>query len=349
MAPQGLAYGGLGPTLLGVSWMEFSITTIIIVLRAYTKVKLVSRGGSWALFWAVCAWVLGVFNGVSLTVAAASGMGNHQNSLSNHDFSTALHWVWVGNATTLLSISFGKIAVVAFLLTIQGETYKVKRYMLYFLCTSTVGFDLSAVLLNLTTVLIIFLQCDPPRKLWHPELPGNCNIEAVNGIMGYVCGAYGAFVDLALAVYPVFLLYQLQISKRMKLGISTLMAAGVFSAICAIVKTVEVARVVDSTDRTYDLTPLALWGATEMWMVIIACSIPACWPLVTHLFQKKKSVSGNTKRNTYGPDNHGFFPLQGMGGSYHVSAEGHRAGDHEDLVLRHGIMMQKDLSIRLEV
>ena len=57
-------------------------------------------------------------------------------------------------------------------------------------------------------------------------------------------------MDLALAVYPVFLLYKLQISKRMKLGISTLMAAGVFSAICAIVKTVEVARVVDSTDRT---------------------------------------------------------------------------------------------------
>ena len=71
-------------------------------------------------------------------------MGNHQSYLSNHDFSTALHWVWVGNATTLLSISFGKIAVVAFLLTIQGETYRVKRYVLYFLCTSTVGFDPSA-------------------------------------------------------------------------------------------------------------------------------------------------------------------------------------------------------------
>ena len=57
MAPQGPVYGGLGPTLLAVSWMEFSITTILIALRAYTKVKLVSRGGSWALFWAVCAWV----------------------------------------------------------------------------------------------------------------------------------------------------------------------------------------------------------------------------------------------------------------------------------------------------
>ncbi len=90
---------------------------------------------------------VGVFNGVSLTVAAAFGMGNHESALSDTDFSNAMHWVWVGNAATLISISFGKIAVVAFLLTIQGETHKSKRHMLYFLCTSTVGFDHSAALL----------------------------------------------------------------------------------------------------------------------------------------------------------------------------------------------------------
>lgn len=75
-------------------------------------------------------------------------MGNHENQLSNHDFSNALHWVWVGNATTLISISFGKIAVVAFLLTMQGQTYKTRRYMLYFLCTSTVGFGHSTASLR---------------------------------------------------------------------------------------------------------------------------------------------------------------------------------------------------------
>lgn len=36
----------------------------------------------------------------------------------------------------------------------------------------------------------------------------------------------------------------------MKLGITALMGAGVFSAVCAIVKTVEIAHVVESTDRT---------------------------------------------------------------------------------------------------
>lgn len=57
MAPHGPAYGGLGPTLLGVSWMELSLTTIIIAVRAYTVFKLIPRGGRWALFWAFCAWV----------------------------------------------------------------------------------------------------------------------------------------------------------------------------------------------------------------------------------------------------------------------------------------------------
>ncbi|KAL2057152.1 hypothetical protein ABVK25_002891 [Lepraria finkii] len=342
MAPHSPAYGGSGPILVCVSWMELLLTTIIIAVRAYTKIKLVPRGGWWALFRAICAWAVGVFNGIAYTVAARFGMGNHESNLSDHDFSRAMHWVWVGNATTLISISFGKIAVVAFLLTIQGETYRTKRHLLYFLCTST-------VLLNLTTVIIIFLQCDPPRKLWEPELPGNCNMEEVNGKVGYVGGAYGAFVDLALAVYSVSLVYNLQIGKRMKLGISTLMAAGVFSAVCATVKTVEVARVADASDRTYVLTPLALWGATEMWMVIIACSVPACWPLAAHLFRKAKSRSAKPKCKTSGPDNHRAFQLHDMGDSYHASAEGRRDMSGENSLLENGIMMRKDLSVQQEL
>ena len=89
--------------------------------------------------------IIGLINGTSLTIAAASGIGNHADLLSDHDFSTAMCWVWVGNAATLISISFGKIAVVAFLLTIQGETHSTKRHMLYFLCASTVSFEPSNI------------------------------------------------------------------------------------------------------------------------------------------------------------------------------------------------------------
>ena len=87
-------------------------------------------------------------------------------------------------------------------------------------------------------------------------------------------------------------------------------------------------------------------------MVIIACSIPACWPLAVHLFRKARksnSSSNNNNNNTWrmGPDNHRTFPLQG--GSYHVSAEGHKAVGREDPLLEYEIMVRKDLSVQEEV
>ena len=61
-------------------------------------------------------------------------------------------------------------------------------------------------------------------------------------------------MDLALAAYPISLVYNLQMGKRKKFGVSSLMAIGVFSAACAIAKTVEVTRVVESHDPTCEPT-----------------------------------------------------------------------------------------------
>ena len=85
-------------------------------------------------------------------------------------------------------------------------------------------------------------------------------------------------------------------------------------------------------------------------MVIIACSIPACWPLAAHLFRKARKSSNSSNNNNAkrkGLDNHRTFPLQG--GSYHVSAEGHKAAGREDTLLEYEIMVRKDLSVQEEV
>ncbi len=89
-------------------------------------------------------------------------------------------------------------------------------------------------------------------------------------------------------------------------------------------------------------------------MVIIACSIPACWPLAAHLFRKARKSNSSSKNNNNnnntkrkGPDNHRTFPLHG--GSYQVSAEGNKAVGKEDTLLEYEIMVRKDLSVQEEV
>ena len=84
-------------------------------------------------------------------------------------------------------------------------------------------------------------------------------------------------------------------------------------------------------------------------MVIIACSVPACWPLVAHLFRKSKSNKDNTKRKISGPDNHRSFPLHSIGGTYHASAEGNRTASRDASLLEHGIVMRRDLSVQEEI
>lgn len=42
---------------LSVCWTLGAIATVLVILRIYSRLRLVTRGGGWALFWAVLAWV----------------------------------------------------------------------------------------------------------------------------------------------------------------------------------------------------------------------------------------------------------------------------------------------------
>lgn len=50
------AYGGYGPALLGVCWTFFIITTALLALRVYVRMKITTEGG-WALFWTFVGFV----------------------------------------------------------------------------------------------------------------------------------------------------------------------------------------------------------------------------------------------------------------------------------------------------
>ena len=67
-------YGGRGPEILGIAWMEASIASILVVVRVYCKWFL--RGhhrfdSTVPLYWALWAWVstasLGISKATSMT------------------------------------------------------------------------------------------------------------------------------------------------------------------------------------------------------------------------------------------------------------------------------------------
>ena len=90
-----------------------------------------------------------------------------------------------------------------------------------------------------------------------------------------------------------------------------------------------------------------------MWMVIIACSVPACWPLVTHLLRRFRS-RGGSKHKSSGHLDRRSTCLRDMGGSYHARTSraaslvdaSLRTDSHEKILPEDGILARKDISVQ---
>ena len=51
------AYGGHGPTIMIVGWTFAAITTVLLAMRLFVRASKMKTGGTWALLWAVVAYV----------------------------------------------------------------------------------------------------------------------------------------------------------------------------------------------------------------------------------------------------------------------------------------------------
>lgn len=180
-----------------------------------------------------------------ITVSVLSGLGNHFGLLWGPQVVKALQYSWMGQIVAVQAIGFGKIAVIAFLLRIQERNTALKKaaWFLYFI-------GISNVIVNIDQMILILLQCSPSQKLWNPALPGTCDhIQRTNHV-GYFQGSmctlhrssppiphastnidsrlsgWAAASDLALAIYPVIVFWNLKISIKIKIGLCLLMAGG---------------------------------------------------------------------------------------------------------------------------
>ena len=133
-----------------------------------------------------------------------------------------------------------KVAVIAYLATIHGPSYaRLKRAFIWIASI----IQIAAVLV---LIIVIFLQCQPVARLWNESLPGSCTGRLRNENYAYfqACKLYfiscstgedqtliyiglGAFYDIMLAVYPIFLFWNLKMAMAKKVVLCVLFSFGV--------------------------------------------------------------------------------------------------------------------------
>ena len=121
-----------------------------------------------------------------ITVAVAFGLGNRMSLLDRSHIVDAQMWSWIGQSILIQTVGFGKYAVIAFLLRIQGRAQGKKMiflsYLLYFIAISN-------FFINASAIYIIYNACSPTAKFWNQSLQGTCNHVTRLEHVGYFQGS----------------------------------------------------------------------------------------------------------------------------------------------------------------
>ncbi|KAI4229624.1 MAG: hypothetical protein L6R36_000671 [Xanthoria steineri] len=279
------------PMLRGVLSSELAVATIIVTLRFFTRLKLTRNPGwdDWIMLGTFTCAVIGTTMDL---VGMNYGIGRHVYYLQPNDAVLATKLDWLCQAFVITALTTGKVSVAFFILRLSNTKWHF--YLLHSI-NITLGF------INVPLIIWTYAQCRPSALLWDPTLPGKCQDPKMQGSFAIFQGSYGAATDLLYALFPIVIIWPLQMPRRRKILLASIMALGTFSAAAGAIKTFYLQQLKARTDFTYDASSLMIWYTTEMYVIIIAGSLPTLRPL----FQKTVYVFHSyTHRSSKGYHSH---------------------------------------------
>ena len=227
-----------------------------------------------------------------MTTGVAYGVGRHYETLDSLQKVMAVKMDWISQPFAIFSYGVGKISVALLLLRILPKN-KTRERFLYVLI-------MLIVIIHTICVALIFAECSPARKLWEPSIKGSCWKPYVIQDVGIFQSSFSAFSDFVLALFPLLIIYNLQMRLALKVGLGCTMSLGMFATGAAIVKTIQLEDLTARDDYTYKTFSLIIWFTTEMYTVIVAACMPTLRPLLPVLLGRSSHREGAPKVwNTY--------------------------------------------------
>ncbi|KAL1971853.1 hypothetical protein VTN31DRAFT_1941 [Thermomyces dupontii] len=288
-----------GPRILGVLWSLTGFTALIVMARVYIRLAVVRSFGL-DDYLIVLGIIIGfAYCGVS-TAAVAYGFGKHAFTLDQYHLEKVLLLDNVSFIWGILFFTIPKLAIAALLNRILNRSL-IQKVILW----SLTGF---AGIVSCICIVVLFTMCDPPDAMWKPWLVeqglATCRDQMILVNYAIFTGAFSAFTDLFLAIYPSTVLLKLKMSLRKRLALCGALGLGCIATAMAIVKCVQLPGLNDKVDFTYSTCDLVLWTCVEANVVVIASCIPTLQPLLEFLMGKRSLTSSgrgtNDYKNSYG-------------------------------------------------
>ncbi|KUJ17081.1 uncharacterized protein LY89DRAFT_748303 [Mollisia scopiformis] len=148
---------------------------------------------------------------------------------------------WLAKATLLLQLqrTFAPIK--------SGAVYIAIQVLLW-----------SNLAFYLASFFVLVFECVPQERIWNPLITtGHC---IKTGSLLIAMGVINVVSDLMILILPIWAIFHLHMSMKLKLGISAIFATGLLAFACSICRLVYTVPPLHSDDASYLFAPVGLWS-----------------------------------------------------------------------------------------
>jgi hypothetical protein len=239
----------LGQDMLITIWTLLAVCNVFVGLRLYVRLRVYER----LLrddYWLLGALFCGTLSAALATIAVNNGNGQHMPSLSYEQQSATVMWTTATFCPGIMFFGLPKVAIVILLVRLLDPSKWIRRMFWIMLSINQAA--------HITLIGLLLGRCNPPAHMWDPRnVAGDCLPEDVVVNFALFTAAFSAFIDVALAVYPVLILIQTPMMGRRKLGLCIVLGTGAIGGGIAIYKTVIIPDALTNLDFSCTSSPFS--------------------------------------------------------------------------------------------
>ncbi|KAM7200827.1 hypothetical protein V8F33_003758 [Rhypophila sp. PSN 637] len=323
-----------GPQLMGAFWTWSALSIILVALRFYARYQLRAIGlDDWMMLFTVTLFIIAT---CFVTYMAHIGGARHAFYLTPEETLRAVKFSFLSQPWAIFLFATGKTSVALLTLRIIGgqksanslssggkfalsintkSRYFWRRTALYFLIVSLF------IVCSLGCIFT-FVQCNPPRALWTPELlapigSGTCWDPKVQLHFNYFLASWNIMADVVLALLPATFISGLKLRLGKKIALCILLSLGLIAAVFSAIKVPYLADLGARVDFTWNAYGIQMWTGAEAFVMILCGNIPPLQILWDRFITHKVDSSYNRVHSTN--NNSG-----GSGGYNNSAATGRR-------------------------
>ncbi|KAL3463056.1 hypothetical protein BJX64DRAFT_287791 [Aspergillus heterothallicus] len=259
--------------VLPVSISFIGVSTIVVSLRLYTRIRVVYAPGWDDLFLLLSLLADYAFFGI-LIVEHTHGLGKPQVTLTQSTYHNQLKMLWISVPVYNLTLNLTKISMVLLYMRLfSTRTYRVLLWILLLLIVC------SGLWMFIGTLLI----CIPVQAFWDQSIPHTCLSREVVWFLNAALQIAG---DLILVVVPMPQLMKLRIPSRQKACLMFIFALGFFVCATSAVRLHTLVLLTRATDYSRWNGIVAVWSFVECNVAIVCASLPTFRQLIIQKFPR---------------------------------------------------------------